>query len=209
MISDILRQLQSSSGKKCVPTNEQRCYSSCSRRHEISETTNAFVDSKKICYIDIDTDRHSQLISLRLILITIQFWKMKLGFATSTLILVLSFYSGNAFLPNAKTWKNHVKLSVASEIAPIDLSIVGTMSFRELQKHCTARNIDSTGTTATLRKRLRDLCANKEEECLVDPFTMDVFGSENVRSPCTFVVTFLMTAFIIQWNEPKPNLTKT
>ena len=108
---------------------------------------------------------------------------MKLGFATSTLILALSFSTGTTFSPTAKPWKRNVKLSVASEIAPIDLSIVGTMSFRELQKHCTARNIDATGTTATLRKRLRDLCANKEEECLVDPFTMDVFGSENVSYP--------------------------
>lgn len=72
------------------------------------------------------------------------------------------------------------ELFVASNVAPIDLSQVGAMTFRELQKHCASRGVDATGTTATLRKRLRDLCSERQEECLVDPFTMDVFGMENV-----------------------------
>lgn len=111
---------------------------------------------------------------------------MKLGFATLTLIATFLLASDvHAFVTRSKTlpflgWE----LSVASNVAPIDLSQVGAMTFRELQKHCASRGVDATGTTATLRKRLRDLCSERQEECLVDPFTMNVFGMENVGYNC-------------------------
>jgi len=107
---------------------------------------------------------------------------MKLGFATLTLIATFLLASDvRAFVTRSKTLPfPGSELFVASNVAPIDLSQVGAMTFRELQKHCASRGVDATGTTATLRKRLRDLCSERQEECLVDPFTMDVFGMENV-----------------------------
>jgi len=107
---------------------------------------------------------------------------MKLGFATLTFIATFLLASDvHAFVTRSKTLPfPGSELFVASNVAPIDLSQVGAMTFRELQKHCASRGVDATGTTATLRKRLRDLCSERQEECLVDPFTMDVFGMENV-----------------------------
>jgi len=107
---------------------------------------------------------------------------MKLGFATLTLIATFLLASDvRAFVTRSKTLPfPGSELFVASNVAPIDLSQVGAMTFRELQKHCASRGVDANGTTATLRKRLRDLCSERQEECLVDPFTMNVFGMENV-----------------------------
>lgn len=110
---------------------------------------------------------------------------MKLSLATSALFLAFSISTIDAIsIQSSKVTRRATQLhSTTENVALVDLSAVDTMTFRELRKHCTERNLDPTGTTATLRRRLRNLCAEKADECLVDPFTMDVFGAEqeNVR----------------------------
>jgi len=55
------------------------------------------------------------------------------------------------------------------EVGQVELKEVGRMPYRQLRRHCMARGLEITGTTATLRKRLRNMCEEEEAECVIDP----------------------------------------
>lgn len=80
------------------------------------------------------------------------------------------------------------------EVGLIDLATIGGMPFRELQRHCLARHLPSTGTTATLRERLRNLCQENAEECLTDP-------NESIVDTMS-VSLFQSTKLLVRLNSP-------